>query len=85
MKMTPDTRKHLALALEELCTASGDQRIKDYRYNVRYTKSQFIAFIWGIYHALDSPDKTAIRANQGNPLADAHIETALKQILKEYK
>ena len=85
MKMTLDTRKHLALALEELTTQAGDKRIQDYRHNVRYTKCQYTAFIWGLYHALQQPDKTAIRANQGNPLADAHIETALKQILKEYR
>ncbi len=83
MKMTTDTRQHLALALQEL--TQDHKRIREYRQNVRYSKDQYTSFVWGLYYALDSPDKTAIRNNQGNPLHDSHIETALKRILQEYK
>lgn len=84
MKATQDTQDHLALVLEELILTSGKEKVREYRHQVRYTNNQFIAFIWGLYHALHQVDKDAIRHNQGNPLLDQHIETALAQALKEY-
>jgi len=84
MKATKDTQAHLALCLAEITTIYPEA-VKQYRQEVKFAKCQFTAFVWGLYFKLRRADKLAIRDNQGNQLNDNHLETALKQILKEYK
>jgi len=85
MKATADTQTHLSLVLEELIQHHGEDAVLAYRQNVKYANSQFKAFIWGLYHRLDRADREAITNNQGDPLVDQHIETALAKALRRYK
>ncbi len=81
MKATAPTLNHLDLATQEL----DQTKLKAYRYQVRYVNNQFISFIWGVFHALPLVDRQAIKHNQGDPLLDQHLETALKHTLKRFK
>lgn len=85
MRATKDTRQHLDLVLEELIHNHTEEKVMTYRANVYYVKDQYTSFVWGLYHLLSTADKNVIRANQGHTLQDQHIETALKEALKEYK
>lgn len=83
MRATQETQDHLALCLEEIITIYPEA-VATYRTEVKFKKCQFTAFIWGIYFKLRTADKIAIRQNQGTPLNDNHLETILKNALKEY-
>ena len=84
MRATADTVAHLDIAIKELIATKGEDKVTAYRHQVTYVKCQFTSFVWGLFYALNRADRKAIIANQGNPLKDSHIETALKKVLHDY-
>ena len=85
MRMTNDTYKHLTLCLDEIIATAGRDRVIAYRNNVKFVKDQFVSFVWGMFRYIPQVDRAAIINNQGERLQDAHIETALKKALIEFK
>lgn len=63
--------------------AAHKEELKEYRTTVRFVKDQFISFIWSVYWKIQTEEiRVAVNSED---LYDAHIETALKKIMKEYK
>ena len=85
MKATKDTQTYLTLCLDELKHKHTPEALRLHRHNVSYTTDQYTSFVWSLYYRIPKADRDAIRNNQGDPLADDHIETALKKALSTYK
>ena len=85
MKATQATQNHLQISLRELIQSAEPKAVQAHRDQITYTKCQYTSFIWSMYYALSQPDRDAIRNNEGDPLLDDHIETALLKALEEYK
>jgi len=84
MRATADTIAHLTLCKEELEAQHTKEKLKTYRATVTYSHIQFHSFVWAMFWTLQKADKDAIIANQGNPLQNHHLETALKHVWKDY-
>lgn len=88
MKMSILTQTTIKKALEVIINTDSVY-VANKRKTVAYAKSQFVAFVWSMYYTAKHFDQTfndfMFEAKKREGLQDAHIETALKQILKEYK
>jgi hypothetical protein len=79
MKFTPEQYKELEVAINATLTNFTEKQIIDFRNNVNFAKSKFVAFCWAVYH------ESGFDAYKfGNDIYDCHIETALKKILSKY-
>ena len=82
MKMKKEHYSTLVRSINEVVQNVGVADVIAHRENVPYAKNQFISFVWSMWrHATDQDFRSELYAY----LNDAHVETALKQILKEYE
>ncbi len=81
MKMNSNQFWILTNEINKMEEAYSIKAFEDHRQSVKYAKDQFISFIWSIFHKIDRTDRAIIT----DGLLDAHIETALKIALKNYK
>jgi len=82
MKMKKEHYNTLEKSINEVITNVGKDEVIKYRNNVKFVKDQFISFIWGMWGYSTDQD---FRTELYKYLNDAHVETALKQILSNYK
>lgn len=81
MKMTDEGYSLIVKGMQELVEEFGIDEIKNFRYQVKFSKDQFTSFIWAMYYKIKKEYKDKIREEQ---LSDSHIETALKKYFKEF-
>lgn len=81
MKMSKELFSELCDSIDYLLSTNSLKVITEHRQNVKYVKSQFIAFCWSIFHASKFDCMKLYRAG----LDDTHIETALKRILSDFE
>lgn len=81
MKMSKKLFGKLADAIDGVMQSHSLKINIEHRQNIKFVKSQFIAFCWSMFHA-SKLDYTMFY-NAG--LHDSHIETALKRILSDFE
>ncbi len=81
MKMNSMQYYTLTVWVNKIERAYGVKALKQHRETVKFANDQFISFIWSIYHMINADDRKIINED----LLDAHLETALKTALKEYR
>ena len=82
MKMKPEHFKTLEATIKDFISNVGKENVKEFRQEVSFVRDQFISFIWAI---LAKSTDHSFRRELYTYLNDSHVETALRQILAEYK
>jgi len=80
MKMSKELYNELSKSIELVISQNGRDVIVKQRKAVKFTKSQFVAFCWSMFHATNMEYRKFYDAD----LNDSHIETALKRILSDF-
>ena len=83
--MTKEMYEYLDTRINETITTFGTKETESYRERVKYSKIQFNAFCWGIYHATVRLDSSVADIISKADLESTNILTALKKILAKYK
>lgn len=81
MKMSKELFDKLADAINKIMEFRSLEEIQEHRQNVKFVKSQFIAFCRSMFHA----SKFDVTKLYNAGLHDIHIETALKRILSDFE
>ena len=81
MRMSKKTFGELADAIDAVMEKYSLKKITEHRQNVKFVKSQFIAFCWSMFYK----SKFNIMVLYADGLNDIHIETALKRILSDFE
>lgn len=81
MKMTKKVFGELADAIDAVMEKQSLKIIIEHRQNVKYVKSQFVAFCWSMFHISKFGET---HRKLYDTLDDCHIETALKRILSDF-
>jgi len=89
MKFTPNDYSILSGAIKRhlnLYTTKEIESSRDTLRNNPKINNHYIAFIWAVFHKVRNNDQTIndMMHERRNTYNDAHIETALKSIFKEY-
>lgn len=87
MKISKQLFERFDSAIKETISELGGDTVKQHRQNVAFVDSQFNSFCWSIYRVANKRQGLALsdEAYQKEGLYDAHILTALKAILADYK
>ena len=81
MKISNELFDELCGAIDSVLSRVSLKVITEHRQNVKYVKSQFVAFCWSIFYA----SKFDYKKLYDSGLNDSHIETALKRILSDFE
>jgi hypothetical protein len=87
MKVTTNDFSVMSGAIKRflhLYTMDEISRSKEVFYTSSKANNKYIAFIWAIYFKVKNNDETLKDMMLERAYNDAHIETALKKIFKEY-
>ena len=83
MKMSKELYSIIDSEISRTIQFYGDKKIKEIRNTVKYANSQYISFCGAMFYLAITTE--IIDLLDQEDLQDSHIETALKQILIDYK
>ncbi len=81
MKMNSNQYWILTNEINKMERAYSIKAFEEHRQAVNFAKDQFISFCWSIFWKINKMDRAIISED----LQDAHLETALKKALVNYK
>ena len=83
MKMKIEHYQELEKCINNELALYREETIKEYRETIPYVNNQFVSFCWYIFNGVTG--KSDYLRELMNNYFDAHIETAIKKILKNYE